>query len=386
MDYQEIRKDETLRIYREWIPYTKGSPEQSVTYDDQYDRANFIFVTDSHIDHRNTEESLKNVEDMVSFVNNSPVCFDGVIHGGDIITPFWKVDKEVALSRANSFFRIARLCHVPFLFSKGNHDLNEWGNFPQNMLTDKDWSNLFLDEQEKRFGIVRQTKQSGQKSTWHYYDVEKHKIRVIVLDMQDTDKETLTEEGTVRFHGGESAYLSNEQMNWIAHTALNFDDKTEKDWGVIFCFHQWSERADLHEPIIDKLVGLLEAFQTCGTYTCEYRHPEHSFFDLKVSADFTRYKKLENQPHVICCLLGHDHEDKYERIQGIHFIYSLNQSATTVSSDARVARVLGTVTQNAFDILNIDTRHRKIRMFRFGAGMNCYGEGGSRFLPHGLPY
>ncbi len=386
MDYQEILKDETLRIYREWIPYAKGSPEEEVTYDDQYDRANFIFVSDSHIDHRNTEESLKNVEDMVSFINHSPLCFDGVIHGGDIITPFWKVDKEIAINRAKSFFQIAHFSKVPFLFAKGNHDLNDWGNLPENILTDEDWSQLFLDQQEKRFGIVRQKKQSGQKSTWHYYDVEAHKIRVIVLDMQDTDKKSLTEEGTVKFHGGESAYLSNEQMNWIAHTALDFDDKAEKNWGVIFCFHQCSERKEYHEPIIDKLLSLMKAFQNQTQYHCEYIHPQYSFFDLKISADFTRYKEWEQKPHIICCLVGHDHEDKQEVREGIHFLYCLNQSATTVSSDARVARVPGTVTQNSFDILNIDTRHKKIRMFRFGAGVNCYGVGGNRFLPEGLTY
>ncbi|MBE7043422.1 MAG: hypothetical protein E7399_08075 [Ruminococcaceae bacterium] len=386
MNYDEVVKAEEMRVYREWLPFCKGSPKRGLTYDDQYDRVNLLFFTDSHIDFRNPEESLDNVARTIAFANESPVPFDALVHGGDIITPFWKVEKEIALERARSFFALAKKSKAPFLFTKGNHDLNDWGNLPQWMLTDQDWGELFLDGAEERYGIVRQNKEDGNRSTWHYYDIEDKKIRIVVLDMQDTDKATLTEEGTVRYHGGESAYLSNEQMNWIVTDALDFHQKPEKDWGVIFVFHQYSERKDLHEPIIDKLLELCDAFQKQGTYTHQYKHPENSFFDLDILADFTSYAQWAQKPHMICWLLGHDHEDQYEIKHGFPIIRSLNHSATTVSGDARVVRVPGTVTQNSFDIVNIDPCHRKIRLFRYGAGVNCYGEGGNRFLPDGLSY
>lgn len=386
MNYNDVKTNETLRIYRDWLPYSIGTPSEAVSYDDGYERANLVFMSDSHIDHRNTEASLQNVEDTVEFINESPVPFDVVIHCGDIITPFWKVDKNNAVKRAESFFEIAKNCQAPFLFSKGNHDLNDWGNYPENMLTDEDWGRLFLDNGEERYGIVRQKKGNGQKSTWHYYDIEKHKIRVVVLDIQDTDKSVLTEEGTVKLHGGESFYFSNEQMNWIASVALDFDDKEDFGWGVIFAFHQSSTSEKYHEAVIPKLACLCEAFQNQKSYSYKYTHPENPFFNLDIDADFTRYKMSDKKPHIICWLLGHMHEDKCEVINGINVIYTLNQSATSVSGDARLVRIPGTVTQNAFDIVNIDTRHRRIRLFRYGAGVNCYGTGGNRFLPEGLPY
>ena len=80
------------------------------------------------------------------------------------------------------------------------------------------------------------------------------------------------------------------------------------------------------------------------------------------------------------------HEDKTEVHEGINFIWIVNGSCTDVASDARIVRIPGTAVQNCFDILNIDTRKRKIRMFRYGAGVNCYGVGGDRFLPDGLDY
>ena len=102
--------------------------------------------------------------------------------------------------------------------------------------------------------------------------------------------------------------------------------------------------------------------------------------------DFSRYSQYETKPHFICCLIGHMHEDKLEIKDGINHIYSLNSSSSSLYGDARVMRYPGTPTQNAFDIVNVDTLNRKIRLFRYGAGVTCYGVGGDRFLPDGLDY
>lgn len=128
------------------------------------------------------------------------------------------------------------------------------------------------------------------------------------------------------------------------------------------------------------------AFNNGGTYENHYKNELNSFFDLDINADFTRYKDLDKKPYMICWLMGHIHDDVHVVKKGIYFIYTRNASSSMRSGDARVLRLPGTVTQNAFDLVNIDTRTRKIRMFRYGAGVNCYGEGGDRFLPDGLNY
>ena len=115
-------------------------------------------------------------------------------------------------------------------------------------------------------------------------------------------------------------------------------------------------------------------------------YPENEFFNLDIDANFSRYANSDKKPHIICCLFGHVHDDNYKVINGINTIWTTNASATNVSGDARTVRIPGTSTQNAFDIINIDTQKRKIRLFRFGAGVNCHGVGGSRFLPDGISY
>jgi len=383
--YDLICAMEEASLMKRFIPYSVGSPKESLTCDDQYKRANFLFFTDSHVDFTNAAHSLENVKRTISFVNSSPVEFDAVVHTGDIITP-WMGKKEESIKKAMRFFDAVKECSVPFVYSKGNHDTNDWHNYPSEVFTDTDWGNMFLDYAEEKYGIVRQTKQSGEKSSWHYLDLEDRKIRIISVDAQDTDKTSVDDEGFVKYFGGNSFYISQEQIEWIIDVALNFDTKEEKDWGVILAFHQLPGDKPEYQNAVTELIHICAALNAQTIYKKKFICEENSFFDWDVTADFTRYSEFESKPHIICCLLGHDHVDRHKIIDGINLIWTANGSASTDYSDARVARVIGTSTQNCFDILSIDTMHRKIRMFRYGAGVNCYGMGGDRFLPDGLTY
>lgn len=385
MNYEKVCESEEISFYKRFLPYSVTTPTQQLSFDNPQARANLVFFTDSHVDFFEKEECLDNVRRTVDFINNAPLNYDAVVHTGDIITPFGRHKKSDSLNRTKAFFDIAKKCRIPFIFSKGNHDLNDWDNTPDEAFTDRDWSDMFLDFAEEKFGFVRQIKKSGEKSTWHYFDIEEKKIRVVALDAQDTDKETTREDGCILLHGGSSWYISNEQMNWLASTALNFDDKDEKDWGVIFAMHQYMNDSKYHESAMEKVLLICEAFNEGRAIHIDYEN-ENPFFNLDVNADFTRYANLEKKPHMICWLLGHEHTDNLEIRHGINMIWTLNNSATTVSSDSRIARVHGTPTQNAFDVISIDTTHRKIRAFRYGAGVNCYGVGGDRFLPDGIEY
>ena len=399
-NYDKVCSDEALRVLRNFLPYSTGAIENKHTHNykngfkdpltgydtDQYQTAKFIYFSDSHSDFFLADESLDNVKRTIEFANNFPVKLDAVIHAGDVLTPFYIVDKSEAFSRANRFFDEAKKCEAPFIFAKGNHDLNDWDNLPENMFTDEDFGKLIYNHVEEKHRIKRQLKKNGSKSTWHYYDIEDKRIRVVSVDINDTDKTVLTEKGTIKYHGGNSFYISQEQMDWIINEALQFDNKEDKNWGVIFTMHHIPKESKFHENAVEWLLDVCAAFNKSSTFILDHKHPENSFFDLEIKADFTRYASLPQKPHIICWLLGHMHEDIFEVHKGINVLYILNNSATVISSDPRVARIPGTVTQNCFDVLSIDTLHRKIRAFRYGAGVTSFGEGGDRFLPDGLSY
>ena len=390
-DYQLVCDIEEINLNKKFLPFSIGTPKKTTTSNNHHERANFVFFTDSHVDLFEPLESLDNVKRIIEYSNGCPVKFDALINAGDAITPSNMVPKSEAKERFKKFFDLVKQSRSPVVYAIGNHDSNDSTNVLDNAFTSDDYSEMFFDFAEENYGIIRQTKKDGTKSTWHYRDIEEKKIRIIAVDVYDTDRTVKKDDGTIKFGTKWGNFISQEQFDWISNVALNFDDKAEGDWGVILTLHEYIDNVfknecDWHQNTGEVLHKILVAFNTQSTYSYTYKHKENSFFDTNVCVDFTRYAQNDKKPHIICCLLGHDHVDKSDVVDGINLIWSLNSSASSLYGDARVMRYVGTSTQNAFDVVNIDTLNRKIRIFRYGASLTCYGVGGDRFLPDGLDY
>ncbi len=372
MNYDIINEALEFEFEKRILPFTVGTPSNILSENDQYDRANILFFTDSHLDLPCEEVCEDNVKRTVNYINNAPFNIDAVIYGGDTLTKDGIVPRDEANKYHKRFFDIVKASEKPFLFVKGNHDNNDWRNIPSNIVKDEDFSEMFLDYAEEKYSLKR------EDSTWHYYDIEDKKIRVVAVDVHDVDKTITDADGFVKYHGVAISGISQTQFDFIINKALSFEDKEEKDWGVIFAMHQYTPNGKNNSPKV--LLDICKAFNTGKTFEYSYECEEKSF-NLDIKADFTG-----NKAHIICFLIGHDHEDRYECVEGIHLIWTRNQSGTQLWSDPYTARYENTVTQNCFDVVNIDTLHRNIRVFRFGAGVTCDGKGKDRFLPDGLSY
>lgn len=396
-DGNSLQEYEVADTIKRFTPISVGAP-QGITVGQQYNRANFLFFSDSHIDlpRDNSSLSIENVSNAIKFANNAPFELDGVIHAGDVFTGSGVATQASWISAMSPFFDNLKESDKPVLFAIGNHDTNDWGNIPANAMNDTAWGTAWFDYAESEYGIIRQTKQNGHKSTWHYKDFSDKKIRVISVDVQDTDKSVADGSGYVLYSGQKAWYISNEQMNWIANTALNFDNKVEKDWGVIIVLHQcisyidtWYDTSAVspaYESAIHKLLYLCKAFNTQGTYSDNYTFATDSFYNLSINADFSRYASETKKPYMICWLSGHEHIDMCKTIEGINILWILNGSCTDASADSRVARIGNTSTQNAFNLISVDTTERKIRVVRYGAGKNCFGDDPYNFMPNGLSF
>lgn len=390
-DDEFIRKAEAHSALKRWLPYSVGTtnyvPESN--YGVMYTRLSLLVMADPHLDLFYKDKSLQNVQDAYDFAQMSTAYIDdqgrdlsikAVLNCGDVL--YNQLSVEASEVTLNKMFNIAKNCTVPTLFTKGNHD-----NYA---LDDDDWGNVWFNYAESEYGIVRQTKSNGKKSTWYYYDIDAYKVRIVVADAEDIDREAVDQYGRMIYNGQNAWAISDEQLNWFASTALNFDDKAELDWGVIVLIHQGTTYSTLLDPpyesSIAKLAKLCQAFNEQSTYSNHYTYSEDSFYDIDIDADFTRYASETNKPHMICWILGHEHVDRYQVIDGINMIWTTNMACMTNASDSTLARVPNTPVENAFDIVTIDTRYRKIRYIRYGAGVNAYGYGGDRFLPDGIDY
>lgn len=384
-EYTRIRNEENNRVKKLIFEYTKDS--------DVKNSLNIAFMTDSHIDLGSSPKSnAQNIRDAIDFCNQELLDVSLILHGGDAVTKILST-KEEHKNHLKSFFKLTEKAKMPFLYTKGNHDINALYVPPTKCLTDEDWGEVWFDMAENEYGIVRNIKKDGQKSGYYYYDLEKYKVRIISLDCFDVDYSLTDEKDEVLYRAGTSLYIANEQFNWVVHTALDFDDKKEKDWGVILLTHFYSPSDNagttidpVFSPIFKKFNSMLLAFNQQTVFYEKYIFHQNDFFNLTVSGDWSRYAELEKKPFIICILSGHLHRDKYHNWWGITHIVTANQFCGKEYSDSQIERVSGTRSQNLFDILNIDLKERRLKVFRYGASANLDGKEGNRFLPEGITF
>ena len=379
------------------IPFVRGTDEDRMSYDTskEYERLVVGFMTDNHIDLGNKRASYNNVKDAIDFYNGLHIPVAAILEGGDAITDIVTTSDSKTKQKEHlaKFFDVTWKSKMPFLFTKGNHDINTINVPPAYVLDDDDWGEIWFNRAETEYGIVRQTKTSGKKSGYYYYDLDAWKVRIICVDCFDLDFTKVDGSGNVLYAGSTATWIAQEQYDWIANTALNFDDKVEKDWGVIVFMHYYRTYDDYGTSIEPRFVNparlfndMLVAFNSQTDYNEVYSFPDNTFFNLNVSANFSRYANLEKKPYFISLITGHRHFDGNEVLDGINNILTANQLCGENSADIRLKRVAYTKTQNLFDTFVIDLKARTIRAFRFGAGVTCYGNGGDRFLPDGLSF
>lgn len=393
-NYQFVKAVENTLVESRIVQYWRGTLKYGLDTDQShsYERLNIAFMTDNHLDLGDIQTNKDNVVDAIDFCNNLKVPIAAIIEGGDVATKV-RGNKKDHIQDLNQFFDLVWNAKMPLLYTKGNHDLNTIRVTPDMALSDKDWGDIWFNRAEEQYHIMRKIKSNGQKSGYYYYDLNDWKVRLICVDCFDVDINKTDENGEILYWGGTSYYIANEQYNWIVQEALNFDDKEEKDWGVVVFTHAYrlaDKYGTIQTPMFDaiypKFNEMLKAFNSQSTYNEVYSFPENHFYDLSVSGDWTRYANQEKKPYLICVLSGHIHTDTYNNIEGTHFITTANQFCGNYWSDIRINRVAGTRSQNLFDILNIDLTQRKIRVIRYGAGANCFGDGGDRFLPEGISF
>lgn len=392
----DFKSYENIRVESEFTPLSIGA-SSNLTMGAPYPRTNILFFSDSHIDlpRNNQKPSLDNVRDVVDFANNVHFDLDVVINGGDIITDSGITTITQWKDFLKPFFDYAKESKKPFLYTVGNHDTNDWSNSPSNIPTLSDWGDVWYDWAETNTGIVRQTL-NNKKSTWYYKDIDSKKIRIISVDVMDVDHSAVDGSGKPLFYGGKAWYISNTQMTWLINEALNFDSKDELDWGVVVVIHQAINSLDqwystnaispAYESSIEKFKNVCVSFNTQSTYSDNYTFTAYPFYNLNINADFTRYASETKKPYMICWLVGHEHYDSYKTVDGINMIWTLNGGCYSGSADSRVVRLPNTTTQNSFDLISIDSKERKIRVVKYGAGINCFGEEPYDFMPNGLSF
>ncbi len=183
---------------------------------------------------------------------------------------------------------------------------------------------------------------------YFYVDDAEKKIRYIVVD---TCSRRQGDESTP---WGTRYGFDPEQAEWLANTALSFDDG--EDWSVVVVGHiACVPEIASYDESLDPLAEILKDFKN--------RRAGRAWDFGNAKAEFVAY------------LCGHNHKDMHAYVDDTLF---LSTSSSATLNDDVWKRAHDTDTEALFDVFIIDKDKRTLKTVRVGAGEDRewrYGEG-----------
>ncbi|MDU5660565.1 MAG: phage tail spike protein, partial [Clostridium perfringens] len=295
------------------------------------------FVTDVHNAETTTYKWLNSIK-VIEEVNKRK-NINYILTGGDYINNH--ENKEEVIKRLKNFKD--RFEDRSNLFiTLGNHDDNS--NF-------KDFSKVITHEEMKKLMFSDMQDVTFGNGLYYYKDFHEHKIRLIVLNSEDIPEYDIS----MKYKGQWDYAFSNEQLNWVAHTALNTDYK------IIFCSHtpliENVEGFDLAIRNSEAMLGIMKAYTTGTSYSSSNNTGD---FKYNVSVDYNK------KGTIVCCLFGHVHADNIVYKDNIAHISTTCSNCSYRYGSSHVENATGTVNEIALDFLTV--RNDMGFLTRFGAG------------------
>lgn len=248
---------------------------------------------------------------------------------------------------------------------RGNHDngaghQNTEGKSAYEVLDDDSVKNGF----GTKFNYYDEVRDGD--SFYFYKDFPDKKVRIIGLDSNDIPLEKKDSNGHYAYDTNTAGFRA-QQLNWFANKALMLPDNT---WQVVVFFHipfpnafgQWAE--DNTFKNYHHAIAILNAFKN-GTSVNINDTSNPDFTITGLQADYSK----QGQGTLIAIVNGHLHRDDQDTsiLNGTPII-EVTTSASFVSSVVDDSKRRNTNDEDAWDIISINTKERKIHCYRFGRG------------------
>lgn len=281
-----------------------------------------------HIQHFGT---LKDVLDLAVYNGDN-------VHGREA--------KSNTINRIKQLINTHRLAFddLPTMWTIGNHDDNNIYFIGkarnENILT--------LSELENAFEINK---------TYGYRDFEDKKLRVIVLNSFE-NPEIIGKDGLPKYTRDYSSVFSANQLTWLSKTL-----EVPTGYSVIAFTHVPPEGYCNNKPYNDYrnvnhdlMLGLFNAFVEGTSYTASGTNTD---YPAQVNVDYSN----QGKGNLIGIVTGHEHRDvEPQVINGVRVI------ERTCNLPAGTGRSIGDISEEAFDVIEIDSVNKHCKFNRFGAG------------------
>jgi hypothetical protein len=306
--------------------------------------------------------NIDNLKRIIEWKNKYSSYIDDILNTGDTITD--------NLSTYNTdFTKYLAAGGDKILIALGNHDVcaKDYANIYKGWSgvsseTPKTIYNKFIGKLNVS-GIVKPSNAEIDGKNYYYKDynglgISKSAIRLIVLDS------TINKQAIINSTSGASTLSAEQyqqnQETWF-RTVLN--DAKEKGFSII-CAHHFNAKATeftSDSGFVNRVNKLnpIEAEKTPGTWLDKV----DSF--INSGGDF------------ICWICGHTHQDYLSIIDDhpnqIQITITSSYTKQANAENTEPARIDGTKTQDAFNLISFDTYYKRIRLLRIGSNFDNFG-------------
>lgn len=320
---------------------------------------NVGFITDNH--HQLTSYAPNSLSHYANIAALSRMAkIDAIVAGGDNINGYYDHDQKLTETKqvtSTLFNRSSSDTDVFFVL--GNHDTGIGQNShttPSTTLSEAELKDLY----GANVPMFDETRDNG--SLYGFKDYADNKVRLIWLNSYDLPW-TTDENGNYNFSFLSTSAYRNEQLNWLANTALKLPDNT---WQVMIFTH--CPLPDTFETAVgqqkltqynsDVLVGVLNAFQNGVVYT---HKDEDATMATNINVDFS----TQGKGTLIGLFSGHIHADGQMKYQNLNLVET---ACSLCYSGDSPRRQPNKPAEDCWDVFSVDTDNRKIHAFRFGYG------------------
>ena len=320
--------------------YNQVNPVYNAVTDDKFC---FAWLSDNHM-YGTVGEDETDMSDLAIGYTDKSLNFNAIFNTGD------SIQEREGVSGLNALRKVVdRIDAKKLVYCEGNHDRNVISP----MLTKLEFYNSVYRHN------TNEVVWGSKDNAYFYRDYTPYKIRVIVLNVYEhLYDNNVYNESLIGY--------SNEQLNWLANTALQVNN----DWNVIILTHD--SPVQLKNSSFDghnnskQLVKILESFKNGTSVTISYTDTKHDgTFSVNVTTNF-------NKPgNIIGVLSGHAHCDDAKLVNGINYIQILCAYIDVVNEYSGFRnRPAFSDKAYVFDIGIVDTINRKLSLTRIGYGDN----------------
>lgn len=321
----------------------------------------FTLLTDTH----EYNEMLKTTAANIAAVNRQ-VPSVALVHLGDIIDG--NKTKSMSLAILGKSVSLLQGTGLPFLTVRGNHDDNSYQNDKSfnSIISSEEWYQATQKAADASLPLVRQEHNSS-----FYYDVPTAKVRMVTLSCDIGNPGTTLDE-LPSINGKTYWGFDFSSLYWLGTTALQ---NLPEGWQVLILSHSPTRRA-LNpfdkEPLNGKQIeGILQAFTQGGTYTAA-----DLIGGAATQVEFTFEK--QGKRDIIAFFYGHIHADLIARPAELSYPYIATANAFGIEQVDKTIlplyasvpspRKRGSISENCWESVVVDTSARTIQMIRYGAG------------------